>query len=138
MGAGAKKARAMPMQRPRRQVDLERASAAGEVAGAYRPGVLQQRASVQGRGWSNVPLLGMFIEPFLNFFFPKRRFRTGAKRRSLGSGAGHMVGVKLDLIKSAERPSYLRPGERAPVTAAKGHQLARRGKVAGVLKRKAV
>ena len=155
-GAGPGRMPAMPVRRPqpgrRRTMNAERAAAIGSRAGANRRGATVQRAAMERKGWGGIPLLGMFIEPLLNFIFPGRAHRTGVRRGpgSVAGKAGSLLGVRMDIHKAniearreaareSVRPSYRRPGERARhVTVAKASQAARRGgKPYGVLKKAA-
>lgn len=126
-----------PGRRPQgRPMNFERAASIGDRPGAQRRGATGQRAAMERKRW-RIPLIGMFLEPILNFFFPGRAYRTGMRRGSVAGKAGSLIGVKMDLINQARRDRYDRLRERAPVTGVKGHQFARKGKLPGVLKRKA-
>ncbi len=85
-------------------------------------------------GLSRIWLIGPLLVMIRNFVFRGERFRQ-YKRAPMASGLRNLIQVKMELARRSQRPRYIKAGERAPnVTAAKGHQLARRGRLHGVPK----
>jgi len=98
-------------------------------------------------------ILGRISRLFRNFFSPKKQVpglslavcrtgpavrRTGPAVRRTGPAVRRtgkpFLDAKISLAKNSARPCYIKVRERFPVTAAKGHQLARTGRLHGVPK----
>ena len=129
--------------RPRRQRPMPYGMARPAMPGLGRQGLgaraRQGKAGIMKPAWSRsglsrIWLIGPLLEMIRNFVFRWEAHRQ-YKRAPMASGLGNLVQVKMELARRSQRPRYIKAGERAPhVTAAKGHQLARRGRVAGVYK----
>ncbi len=85
MGASPMKTKRFqrPVQRPGQiRADPRRSPRAMQKARArsLRMSGLQQRAAVERRAWSSVPVIGAFIDLIRNIIYPRERFRVAERR----------------------------------------------------------